>query len=140
MGVRPYALAVVMLLLAVAPASAATKVVDFEAPADDTRLSNEYASQGVVFDKTTIWSPVVRTATGQAHGGAKVGVYDTTGFGEVFTPPELRGQLTSSANSVSVYAGYLDDPANPGATMPVRLRAFNPDTGVVTVAGPVTTT
>lgn len=132
--------AIVVGLIAPAAAGAATKVVDFEAPPDNTRLSNEYASQGVLFDKTTIWSPVVRTATGQAHGGTKVGVYDTTGFGEVFTPPELRGQLTASANSVSVYVGYLQNPSTPGQTMQVRLRAFNTDTGLVAEAGPVTAT
>lgn len=132
MGVRPYALAVVMLLAAVAPASAATTVINFDDQPPNTRLSNEYAGSGVVFPTDNLTErPMVSSAPGQARSGDRVGAFSYEGCGECFHDAKLRGVLTNSANSVSAFVGMLASPSSPGETSQVRLRAFSNDTGLV---------
>ena len=75
---------------------------------------------------------MVKTFAAGAHSGDRVGVSTCEGLdgcGEAFPPPQLRGVLTRSATSVSVYVGLWENPLfpNPGDTMQARIRAYNSD-------------
>lgn len=125
------------LLVVAAPAGAATTNVDFDNLAPDTRVSNEYqSSNGVTFPAGPGVSPLVKSATGKAHSGSQVGVYTCEGLpgcGEGFSPPQLRGALTTSATSVSAYVGYWEYPGYPvpGDSFQVRIRAYNSNNELV---------
>ena len=138
-GMRAVLLAVLAVPLALAaPAQAATKVVDFEAPAPDTRLFEEYKdSHGVSFPEYEASRPVVRSAPGKARSGSKVGVYSVSG--ENFSPSKLIGQLKDSANAISAYVGFYSGLAS-GQSVDVRLRALNSEGAVVAESAFVTVT
>src|SRR5688572_1525433 len=92
----------------------------------ETRVSNQYTSEGVVFPGNPEDSrPVVKSAPGEARSGTKVGGFNYVGSCECFHAARLKGVLTNSANSVSAYVGMLDVPASPGQTMKIRMRAYD---------------
>jgi hypothetical protein len=123
--------AALALLVIVASAGGATRTITFDDLAANTRVSNEYeGSHGVTFPFDLGIRPVVKPFPGKAHSGDRVGVYTCEGLpgcGEGFADPQLRGQLTTTATSVSAYVGYWVDPAFPAAgdTFMVRIRAYN---------------
>src|SRR5262245_52364711 len=85
------ALAVVVLLLAAAPAGAATRTLGFDDLAPNTRVSTEYSPSEVVFSGDLGIRPVVKPFAGKAHSGEQVGVYTCEGLpgcGEGFSAPQ----------------------------------------------------
>ena len=135
------AVAVLAALVIAASASGATRTVSFDDLPANTRVSNEYqASHGVTFAAAEGLRPLVKTFTGKAHSGDRVGVYSCEGLpgcGEGFSDPQLRASLTTSAASVSSYVGYWDDPAFPGGpdSMMVRILAYNSSDVLVAQSG-----
>ena len=135
------AVAVLAALVIAASASGATRTVSFDDLPANTRVSNEYqASHGVTFAAAEGLRPLVKTFTGKAHSGDRVGVYSCEGLpgcGEGFSDPQLRASLTTSATSVSSYVGYWDDPAFPGGpdSMMVRILAYNSSDVLVAQSG-----
>jgi hypothetical protein len=110
-----------------APAHAGTQVINFEDLADGTTVTNQYAaSAAVTFDQTDAYLPVVREVGAQAHAGTHVADFSTCqgpGCGEGFAPPAARGDLSTSATSVSMYVGEMTNQF-PRA-MPVQLTAYD---------------
>jgi len=136
------ALTLLVVLAFASSAGAATRTVTFDDVMPDTRVSSEYeASHGVTFPANAATRPVVKTYTGKAHSGDRVGVYSCD-CGEDYSAPQLRGVVTRSATSVSVYVGYWEHPQypNPGNTLRARIRAFNSDGELVDESGYVTVT
>src|SRR5829696_6742991 len=136
------ALTLLVVLAFASSAGAATRTVTFDDVMPDTRVLSEYeASHGVTFPGNAATRPVVKTYTGKAHSGDRVGVYSCD-CGEDYSAPQLRGVVTRSATSVSVYVGYWEHPQypNPGNTLRARIRAFNSDGELVDESGYVTVT
>jgi hypothetical protein len=144
--VRPVLLAVVAVLLAATPASAATTFVNFDDLAPNTRVFEQYKdTRGVSFPAAAGTRPLVKSFPGKARSGDRVGVFSCEGLpgcGEGFgVTPRLHGVLKNSANSLSVYVGYWMDPAFPNSgTLDARLRAFDVDGNVVAESPYVTVT
>jgi hypothetical protein len=127
---------ILVALLAAGPATAATKTVTFDDQPADTRVSNQYlSSHGVNFAGDLRSRPVVKSVGAKAHSGDRVGINSCEGIPdacESYPPPVLRGELSSSANSVSAFVGYYSfSPPGGGDMVSVRIRAFNADTGLI---------
>ncbi len=138
-------LALAIVAIAAAPADAATSTVSFDDLAPSTRVTNEYAAQGITFPADPGRRPLVKTFPGSARSGDRVGVYSCEGLpgcGESFSTPQLRAALNRSATSVSAYVGYWVDPAypNPNDSFQVRIRAYNSDDALVSESPYVTVT
>jgi hypothetical protein len=138
------ALVVVSALFIASAAGGAVRTVTFDELAANTRVSTEYqSSHGIAFVSGPGVSPLVKSFPGKAHSGDKVGVYSCEGLpgcGEGFSDPQLRGTLTTTATSVSVYVGFWTDPASPasGDSFMVRIRAYNSSDVVIAESGYVT--
>jgi hypothetical protein len=137
---------VAALVVGVQPAGATTKTVGFDDQLIDTRVSNQYeASRGVNFSSDAYTRPVVKQVGGLAHSGDRVGIFRCD-CGEFYPTPVIRGQLSSSVNSVSAYVGYYHDPShvidqdNPAFTASVRILAYDVDNQLVQASPYVTVT
>jgi len=139
----PVLLACVATLLSAGEAHAATKVVTFDKLAPGTTVGTQYAtSAGVSFIQPTDpgFAPVVREAVGQAHSGSNVADIETcvpSPCGEFGGVPDTRGELSTTASSVSVYVGYLGSESN---TADVELIGYDAQNTVVQKSGPVVVT
>ena len=138
------------LAVGVGGSALADVIVDFEQYPPGTVLTGQYANQGgagqgVVFGPLPAGAgvgdglrPVIRTPpTGQAQSGSRVADIATCVGCEFFTP-RTTGTLFVPRSRLSVYVGYLGEPAICTAIDPnavgcafVRLRAFNATGGQV---------
>ncbi len=138
------------LAVGVGGSALADVTVDFEQDPPGTVVTDQYANQGgagqgVVFGPLPAGAgvgdglrPVIRTPpAGQTQSGSQVADIATCVGCEFFTP-RTTGTLSVPRSRVSVYVGYLGEPAICTAIDPnavgcavVRLRAFNATGGQV---------
>jgi hypothetical protein len=109
---------------AAAPARGATAVVNFDDHPPGTTVSDQYAP-GVTFSTNHSLLPVIRAApSGQAHSGGQIADFTTCpSCGEFFVEPQARGELGTTASSVSLYVGELSGMDSRAAN--VQLRAYS---------------
>jgi hypothetical protein len=130
-------------LLSAGAAHAATKVVTFDNLAHGTTVATQYAaSAGVSFTQPTDpgYAPVIREAVGQAHSGNNVADIETcvpSPCGEFAGVPDTRGELSTTATSVSVYVGEF---GSAPASADVELIGYTAQNAVVQQTGPVVVT
>jgi hypothetical protein len=147
-GTRSVLLAVIVaasLAVGFRDSTLADPMVDFERLAAGTVITSQYADvggagQGVVFGPLPAGAageglrPVVRTPpAGQARSGSNVADIATCAGCEFFTP-RTTGAFGVPRSRVSVYVGYLGEPASCTEEVPdavgcavVTLRAFDRD-------------
>jgi hypothetical protein len=133
----------VALVLAAAPAQAVTKTVTFDELAVGTKVDNQYKeTHGVYFrgpDAGDGWFPEITSAPGQAHSGTQVAdVSRCTAITCEGAGPRTVGRLTTLANAVSVYVGYMGSD-QPPPTTDVTLNAYN-TSGTVIATQTITVT
>ena len=134
------ALLAVPLLLA-GQASAATKVVNFDDFAPETRLFEQYKdSHGVSFPDFENSRPVVKTVGANARSGDRAGIYQVAPGCEFCGAAMLHGQLVNSAKTVSAWVGAHDfaPPAGDNFSVTVRLRGLNGEDALVAQSEPIT--
>ncbi len=125
---------------AFAPAAhAATHVVTFDDQPIGTTITNQYlVADGVEFTQPSDPgdAPFVQDGAGQAHSGTHVANFDTDPCcGENFSPRFTRGELSTTASSVSVEAGYI---GAAGANSAIQLIGYNADNVAVGTSALVT--
>ena len=130
----------VTAIVASAPAAhAATHVVTFDDLPAGTTVTNQYlVADGVEFTQPSDPgdAPFVQDGAGQAHSGTQVANFDTDPCcGENFDPRFTRGELNTTASSVSVEAGYI---GAAGATSSIQLVGYNASNAVVGTSALVT--
>ncbi len=119
--------------LCVVPPSAAmattTTTVTFDDLAPGTKVSTQFDAQGVDFSTGIVglnvycYPVVVTVASGQAESGDQVA--DTSCANGEFPDSSIKGALKSSAQNVSVYAGFSPTEASPPASTAVTLTAYD---------------
>ncbi len=125
-------------LLAGSPGSAyaaTTTTISFDDLSPATVVSNQYDSEGVDFVTGIVglnvycYPTIMAVGSESAESGTQVANANCAD-GE-FPNSSIRGDLTNSADSVSVYAGYTPDFANPPASESVTLTAYDVNGDVV---------
>ncbi len=135
------ALTVVAMVASAPAAHAATHVVTFDDQPIGTTITNQYlAADGVEFTQPSDPgdAPFVQDGAGQAHSGTHVANFDTDPCcGENFSPRFTRGELNTTASSVSVEAGYI---GAAGANSGIQLIGYNANNVAVGTSELVTVT
>jgi hypothetical protein len=120
------------LILFAAPGiarAATTTTITFDDFPAGTTVSNQYDPQGVDFASGIVngnvyCDPViVAVGPGQAQSGTQVA--DTSCANGEFPDSSILGELTNSAQNVSVYAGFSPTGSNPPASTSVTLNAYD---------------
>jgi hypothetical protein len=121
--------------VAASPASAATTTtITFDDLSPGTTVTNQYHAEGVDFVKGIVgpnvycYPTIVAVGASLAESGTQVA--DTSCANGEFPDSSIRGNLASSAENVSVYAGFSPTGGSPASTS-VTLTAYDISGAVV---------
>jgi len=118
--------------------AATTTTISFDDLAVGTKVSTQYDTQGLEFATGIVglnvycYPVVTAVSAGQAESGDQVA--DTSCANGEFPDSSIRGILKSSAQNVSVYAGFSPTWASPPASATVTLDAYDIQGDVVKTA------
>jgi hypothetical protein len=118
--------------------AATTTTISFDDLAVGTKVSTQYDTQGLEFATGIVglnvycYPVVTAVSAGQAESGDQVA--DTSCANGEFPDSSIRGILKSSAQNVSVYAGFSPTWASPPASTTVTLDAYDIQGDVVKTA------